>query len=676
MSSTSQFGARLRAVAVAGLLSIPSYHVFAEGETTVPDVVVSATRSEQSGVTIPASIAIITREQIEKSGSRHLADVLRGQGGIQISDPFGDGSRTTVGMRGFGESANANTLILVDGRRLNNMDIGVPDLNSISLKDVRRVEIIQGSAGTLYGDQAVGGIINIITEAPAAFHAFAEAGYGSYESYSARTGVSHLLDNGFSYRMTLEKKESDNYRDNNALSYENIVGRLGYEHDDGSVFFDFQHVDEDLDTPAALLAAEVAANRRQVTADFVNDFSDTETTVLRIGGDHVLNDYWSFQAELTNREVETEFVLSFRDLPDTRLNFQNRHLVTFNPRLIGAYPTGNGDLLFTFGYDQEWADYKIDSVVGVQRNNQDARGLYGQAVIPILPRTTLTLGARRASVRNDLINKCAFPAGCPFFNGIEINDSEVVTEQGLAFRPTVNWRLFVRRDENVRFAKVDEYTNPPPGVILQTQTGESYETGVEWSYAGHSAKALFYRLDLDNEIAFAPGLGAFGFGANINLAQTRRDGVIVEGAWQATDALRLMASYSFIDARVTAGLFEGNRVPYVAENIAKASATYQLTPYWNVFGEVQGVSERVFSGDFDKVLGELPGYGVVNFATDLHYQGWTLSARVNNLLDNEYSDFGARANLFPPPTFAPVVQESFFPSPERNFWLTLRYDYD
>ena len=211
-------------------------------------------------------------------------------------------------MRGFGETANANTLIMVDGRRLNNMDIGVPDLNSISLKDVKRVEIIQGSAGTLFGVQVVGGVINIIT-----------------------------LDNGFSYRFTLDKKETDNYRDNNALNYENVAGRLGYEHMSGEVFFDFQHVDEDLDTPAALFAAEVAADRRQVTVDFTNDFSDTETTVMRVGGDHIINDHWSFEAELTNREVETEFLLNFRGFSVVDINFQNRHLITLNPRLVGAY---------------------------------------------------------------------------------------------------------------------------------------------------------------------------------------------------------------------------------------------------------------------------------------------------------------------------------------------------
>ena len=644
--------------------------VLAEESETIPDVVVSATRSEQSSVTIPASITIISREQIERSGARHIADVLRGQGTIQISDPFGDGSRTSVGMRGFGETANANILILVDGRRLNNIDIGVPDLNSVSLKDVERIEIIQGSAGTLFGDQAVSGVINIITAQPRGLQAFAEYGAGSYNGYGFKAGISQLTDSGFSYRLSAESKETDNYRDNNDLNYKNLAARFGYQHSYGSVFFDGQYVDEKLNTPAALFADEVAADRRQVTSDFINDFSNTETTVMRIGGEQVLNDNWSFQAELTNRESETDFVLSFRGFPDTRSNIQNRHLVSFNPRLIGAYPTPNGDMLFTFGYDREWADYKINSVVGRQANQQDSRGSYGQAVFPIFPRTTLTLGARYASVRNDLVDGFTFPAG------IEIDDRLLVREVGIAFKPTQQWRVFIRRDENVRFAKVDEFTNPPPGVILKTQTGESYEGGIEWHQGDHSAKAVFYRLDLDNEIAFAPGQGAFGAGANINLEATRRDGMIIEAVWQALENIRLAGSYSFIDARVTSGVLSGKRVPFVAENIASASVSYQATPYWNFYGEVQGVSERVFSGDFDKVLGELPGYGVVNVASDVHHKGWTLSARVNNLLDNEYSDFGARATLFPPPAFAPVELESFFPAPERNFWISLRYDYD
>ncbi len=656
-------------LAAALLLPTPRALPAGESPTALPDVLVSATRSAQSNVTVPASITIISREEIARSGARNLAEVLRGRGSVQVIDSFGDGSRTTVGMRGFGESANANTLIMVDGRRLNNIDISDPDLNSISLKDVERVEIIHGSAGTLFGDQAVGGVINVITRTPERLQAFGEARRGSYDAYELRSGVTQRLENGFSYRASIEKRESENYRNSNELDYENYLGRLGFEHSSGSAFAELQHVREDLGTPGALFAEELAANRRQAAPGQEANFSDTETTVARIGGQQALGENWSLEAELTNRESESEFLLGFRTLPATDTNLQNRHLTSFNPRLVGAYPTRNGDILITLGHDVEWADYEIRSVLGGQRNDQRTRGTYGQAVVPILPGTSLTFGARHLEVENDLLDDGPFAS---FPAGRDIDDRKFVTEAGLSFRPDERWRMFVRRDENVRFVKVDEFLFTTPGVPLKTQTGESYEAGVEWADGGHRAKALVYWLDLDDEIAFDPSAGPFGFGANVNLESTRRKGVILEAAWQATARLRLAGTYSYIDARVRSGALKGNRVPLVARHVGFASVDYRLTPSWRVHAEVHGVSERVFSGDFDKVLGELPGYGVVNLLSEVRRGGWTFSVRVNNLLDNEYSDSGARS--FDPITFAPV--ESFFPSPERNFWLSVRYDYE
>ena len=165
-------------IAAAGI-ALPVYSDTDKAAAEIPAVVVSAARTEQSTLTTPASITVITREQIEDSGSRHIVEVLRGQGGVQINDLYGDGSRATVGMRGFAESAGSNTLVLVDGRRLNNPDLASPDLNSIALEDVERIELVQGSAGVLFGDQAVGGVINIITRKPGALRHSLELSAGS-----------------------------------------------------------------------------------------------------------------------------------------------------------------------------------------------------------------------------------------------------------------------------------------------------------------------------------------------------------------------------------------------------------------------------------------------------------------------------------------------------------------
>ncbi|MFT7491791.1 MAG: iron complex outermembrane receptor protein, partial [Pseudohongiellaceae bacterium] len=131
--------------------------VFAEDDVT--QIIISATGSEESEVLAPVSLSVITQKDIQLSGANTLTEVLRRQASIQIKDSIGDGSRASVSLRGFGANSANNVMIVVDGRKLNNPSQEAPLLTSVSLKDIERIEIIQGSGGVLYGDQAVGGVI-------------------------------------------------------------------------------------------------------------------------------------------------------------------------------------------------------------------------------------------------------------------------------------------------------------------------------------------------------------------------------------------------------------------------------------------------------------------------------------------------------------------------------------
>ncbi|MCP4042947.1 MAG: TonB-dependent receptor [Gammaproteobacteria bacterium] len=628
----------------------------------VPPVIVSDTRTEQSMVSVPASIRIITRTEIERSGARSVAGVLRGVGGVQIADLFGDGSGAHISIRGFGNRAHSNTLVLVDGRRLNNPDIAPPNILSIPIKDIERIEVVLGSAGTLYGDQAVGGMVNIITRTAEKLEGSVEAGAGSYDLRFARSSVSDSLDNGVTYRLSGEKRASDNYRDHNQLDHRNLFARMDFHYSSGSVFGEYRYLWQHLEAPGALFADEVRADRRQVNINLVDDFTRERTDVERLGIRQILTDHWSLEAEATNRESNADFRLSSRFGP-LAPGTQDRHAQELTPRLIGSYMTDNGEMLFTIGHDMRHSDYEIQSPVGMQRNRQSVDARYAQAVTPLTSRVAMTVGLRHALVRNDIIDSFTFPSE------VDLNDSETVTELGLSFSPNSEWRLFGRRDENFRFAKVDEYTDPPPGVILKTQTGVSYELGAEWQQAGHSARMVAYRLDLDNEISPVPGVGAFGFPANTNIDSTRRDGLILAGTLRATANLHLAADYSYVDARAHSGAIDGNRVPLVPRHSGRISVTYAPTAHWEIFAEVVATGERVFSGDFGNDYDRLAGYGVTNLKFDYHANGFQLSARVNNLFNRKYSDFGAIG--FNPATFA--NEESYFPSPKRNFWLTAGY---
>jgi iron complex outermembrane recepter protein len=272
-----------RSILLLPILGIATTNAVAEAPTVLDTVVVSATRSEQTTVPTPASISVISADDIEKSGARNVAELLKGRAGIQVRDFYGDGSSgAAFDLRGFGSTATSNTLIMVDGRRLNNgADIGAPDVSTIALKNIERIEIIQGSAGTLFGNQAIGGVINIITRRPQEFHADVNLTMGSYNSHGLTASVSNRLDNGLSYRLAAEKREFDNYRDNNTLDYKNLVARVDYDYSNGKIFAETHRINEYLGLPGALFTDELNIDRRQSASDYAGNYQDTDTTLMR-----------------------------------------------------------------------------------------------------------------------------------------------------------------------------------------------------------------------------------------------------------------------------------------------------------------------------------------------------------------------------------------------------------
>ena len=112
-------------------------------------------------------VTIIGDEQINKSKNKNIAEIISTYSGIEIRNLYNgvEGVNTTIDVRGFGEAAKSNSLILINGRILNDLDMAAVNFSSINLNSIKRIEIIRGSsASTIYGPGAVGGAINIITK--------------------------------------------------------------------------------------------------------------------------------------------------------------------------------------------------------------------------------------------------------------------------------------------------------------------------------------------------------------------------------------------------------------------------------------------------------------------------------------------------------------------------------
>lgn len=592
---------------------------------SVETTLVTATRSEQPAVNLPASIQVIDAEQIKLSGANHLVQLLNAQAGVQVKDTIGNQGRgASVSLRGFGENSTNNVLILVDGRKLNNPSLAGADLASIAIKDIERVEIIQGSAGTLYGDQATGGVINIVTKQAGDLAGFVETSRGSDNLESYQAAISQSLDNGLNYRASAEHSLGDNYRDNNEADYDNVFARLGYRQTRYSVFVEGQRVNDNLRLPGALSAAQSDLNRRQSL--YPQDFSNRDTEVLRLGGDLKISGNWQLLAEFSDRDEESQGVLFFGDFTNAT------DVKTFTPRLAGEFRTDNGSWLVTAGVDLEESDYQATNAFGATKVEQQVDDIYLQVIAPISQHIDLTVGTRRSEFEFEDLTSSR-----------QHDDDVQVFQLGLSAEVGAASRAFLRRDEGFRWANADENGFVPPTIeFLEAQQSTSWELGYEWNTTEFFLSAMVYRMIIDNEIIYDPAAdGPFGpgTGANINLDESLRRGAIMRGVWRPVDAVNLELNYSYTDAEFSAGNFDGNTVPFVAERTANAILSYQLSELLSIYLDAQYTGPRYPSGDDANIGDQFGGYTLYNASLRLELDAFYAQLRLNNLSGKRYSAY-------------------------------------
>lgn len=153
------------------------------------ETVITATRSKIYALEAPNSMQVISRETLEQAHAQMLPDALKTIAGIEFKDYGGISSVKLLSMRG---STGEQVLVLRDGVKLNNPAYGLADLSLINLEDVERIEVYRGGASALYGADAVGGVINIITKGskPAQnFSVQSEAAISSFDQRTLRVGI-------------------------------------------------------------------------------------------------------------------------------------------------------------------------------------------------------------------------------------------------------------------------------------------------------------------------------------------------------------------------------------------------------------------------------------------------------------------------------------------------------
>src|SRR6188768_1167524 len=241
--------------------------------------VTSATAVRQFSGIVGASTSVITAEDIASSPAQTVQEIIAQTPGVQLTSLYGgvNGVKTSVDLRGFGAFATSNSLVLINGRRLNDVDMAGVDFSTIPRDSIERIEITKGNSGAvLYGDNAVGGVINIVLKNGVGGPPATMRGEGGVGSFNTSLASLSLATNYGPWSTSFYGNgiKSDGYRVNNALEQRNGVGNLNYTTPGLTAFLTLSGDDQKLGFPGgrtvdpATGLNQLVTNRRGTNTPF------------------------------------------------------------------------------------------------------------------------------------------------------------------------------------------------------------------------------------------------------------------------------------------------------------------------------------------------------------------------------------------------------------------------
>ena len=618
------------------------------------EVVVTPTRLEEPLALVPASVTIITAEHIAASPAADIPGVLRAQAGINVIDITGNRRSYRIDLRGFGETASLNTLVLVDGRRANQPDLSGTDWSQIPLDRVERIEITRGARGNvLYGDNASGGVINIITKGGQRPQTQVELRGGSFGTVNPSVTTSGSRDR-LSYSVSARYYDSDGHRTNSQSQARDIGATLGIEVNptfDLGISTGFHSDDTGL--PGALLESELMSGTSRTDSTTPDDFADVDDYYVAVAPKAALGGHTELHLDVSARHRDTRFFASFAG--GTFTGDTSIRTIAFSPRIVVRTSTANPSSTLVAGLDvsdakedisnaSEFFGQASNSMFTLEKRNY---GVYVHEEYRPRPNVAVSAGYRRDHVTYQ------FAPSTPDRQEFDVN----LATAGVTVEVRPDAQLFFSYARGFRYPVLDELFNFFANTIspdLQPQSSDDVQVGarLQLGDAAHATVTLFH-LDTENEIFFNPG--SF---SNENLdGRSRRIGfeaVVAGGAGQTT----LEGSYSFTDTLVRDGQYAGMQIPNIPRHRASARTVVGVGAGVRVGLEGIFIGERFFESDYENTFGMVESYFLLNTRVKRTQGRVTVFMDVNNLLDQEYAEYGVRGG-FP-------VQRAFLPSPGIN----------
>jgi len=595
----------------------------------VGDINVTSSRTESAIASSSNTVTLIDRKSIERAHVENVVDLLKGQPGIVVSDTSGVGAKSQVDLGGYGETGAANSLVLIDGRRVNSPDLSGTDWTQIPVDQIERIEIVHGGGSALYGDGAVGGVINIITRIPEAGGHVAVSG-GSFGSYAGAVSAGIDSENARA-EANLSTAKTDGYRQNSLFERFDAGARAESDLSANlSVRIAGNYHRDRAGLPGPLTAAEAAVDRKQ--SNNPDDFAQTRDSFADAGIGWLNNGLeLDLSGGLRDRKTHAEYV-SFGGTSDSTIRTQS-----LRPKIIYTVQ-GNLPVRLLVGADlnRSRGNFEYGGAFPLPATSikRDRSGVYGQFEIGSeTGRWNGNVGLRSEHVK-DRFSQAATS---------EVSSRKTAWDLGGTLLLTDALRLRLSSSQSFRFPLLDERYSFFSGTVdrvLKPQTGRHYTAALRYGFEHTWLEASFLRADLRDEIFYNP-IGGFGFGANENYSdQTRHDLLMLAGHWKGSDMFQFGGNVTHSGATFRGGVYDGNTIPAVAAIRAGADWTADWSSLLQSVLRLTYVGSSYLISDQANARSQLPAYLLVDVVMSYHLAGMDLFARIDNLTNRKYSSYG------------------------------------
>lgn len=664
------------------LAALPAlvYSAFAGAQSTamtqLPQVVVTANRYEQELRVIPGQVNVITREQMESANVSTINEAVTRLGGIATRTSLTGGNELTFDPLGFGDTAGANTLILIDGVPVREGDMTEVRLSGIPVESVERIEIQRSSGSVLYGGGATAGVINIITRASgndpkAASSGSVYAALGSFSTSEYRANARYAR-NGLDLSLAATDRHSDGFRRHSASNDRGVLLTAKYTADVARFGMSFGNENNFAQLPGSLTLAEFRTDRRMAQSASVANNARAAIDSSRLAA-FAETDFagmtWRVDASARQRELDAVAVMGGFPVP---LQYRgDDKFGGLSGQRVDTVAIGRNRLVF--GVERaDWSQQRRypGSGLGTYQLDFMSTSYFVKNDLDIT-RLGVRVTAGYRSERNER-SQLAVGSGDQIGN----RGTRSAWEFGVSKELNAENQIYARIATSYRFPNIDEFTTSYAldysVVPLKPQTSRDQEIGWKRQFGSRGRLDLrAYRSDLDNEIAYNYlGFDSWGYplGSNVNLTPTRRQGIDADVSWQLNARWLLASSLSVRDARFRSGDHEGKRVPMSAREIVSVRTEYAIDDKQKLGAMARWTSGQYAAMDFNNEK-RIPGYAVA----DLYYLykagKFDVSVKALNLFDKSYYSYATRN--WDPASSQPLT--AVFPDQGRSLWLSVRY---